>query len=235
MNQNRPQPPPPWIPEFDYQSQRWLFVNQQTGERTWEFPQSRQYGAQSYTPQPTNNYGGYDERAQQDQPSHAGRNTAFAAVGGLLAGGLLMHEGHKVEEHWDQDKDRIENRVDYDRDRVENRYDDDRDRVENRIDDDRDRFDNRVAYDEQRVEDFPDDAARWTGRKVQDVEDIPEDVAGWAGRKEQEVEDIPDDVAGWAGQKVGDVERWDDNVQDSYDDGRDEQRYDDDRRDDGQW
>ena len=50
----------------------------------------------------------------------------------------------------------------------------------------------------------------------------------------QDVEDIPDDVAGWGGRKVGDaerfgddVDRYDDNVDNAYDQGRDERRYDD--------
>jgi len=233
MNQGRPQPPPPWISEYDYQSQRWFFVNQQTGERSWNFPQSGGYGPEGYGPpqgynggQQNYQQGGYEnqERPPQPKPSHAGRNTALAAVGGLAAGALLMHEGHKVEEHWDEDKARFEDRVDYDRDRIEDR-----------VDYDRERFDDRVRYDEDRVEDFPEDAANWTGRKVQEVEDIPENVAGWAGRKTQEVEDIPEDVAGWAGRKVGEVEDFGDDVRDSYDDGRDEQQYNDDERNDDGW
>jgi hypothetical protein len=44
----------------------------------------------------------------------------------------------------------------------------------------------------------------------------------------QDVEDVPDDIAGWTGRKVGEVERFDDGVEDSYDDGRDEERYDND-------
>jgi len=43
------------------------------------------------------------------------------------------------------------------------------------------------------------------------------------------VQDVPEDVAGWAGRKVGDVERFDDNIDNAYDAGRDEQRYEDDR------
>lgn len=71
---------------------------------------------------------------------------------------------------------------------------------------------------------------------MQDVEDFPDNAARWTGNEVQRVEDIPDDVAGWAGRKVGDVERFDDGVQDSYDAGRDERRYDDDyRNDDGGW
>lgn len=82
-----------------------------------------------------------------------------------------------------------------------------------------DRFDNGI----QDVEDLPDDAARWTGRKVQDVEDIPQDVEYGYDRMKYgvedrvdnavyDVEDAPEEVAGWAGRKVGDVERFDDNV-----------------------
>lgn len=37
-------------------------------------------------------------------------------------------------------------------------------------------------------------------------------------------------MAGWAGRKVGDVERFGDGIEDSYDDGRDEARYDDEDR-----
>ena len=49
----------------------------------------------------------------------------------------------------------------------------------------------------------------------------------------QDVEDVPEDVAGWTGRKVGDVERFDDNVDNAYDQGRDDRRYDDDGYDQG--
>ena len=48
----------------------------------------------------------------------------------------------------------------------------------------------------------------------------------------QDVEEIPGDVAGWAGREEGRVERFDDNVDNAFDQGRVEERYDDDRRDD---
>lgn len=62
------------------------------------------------------------------------------------------------------------------------------------------------------VEDFPENAARWTGEKVQEVEDIPQDI-------ENRWDDTVDDVAEFGGR-----------MDQAYDDGRDEQRYDDDRR-----
>ncbi|EPQ55021.1 hypothetical protein GLOTRDRAFT_138746 [Gloeophyllum trabeum ATCC 11539] len=93
------------------------------------------------------------------------------------------------------------------------------------------------------VENFPDNAARWTGEKVGEVENIPQDVETDYDRAKygventvddavQGVEDIPqdvgrgvDDAANWAGEKVGDVERFDDGVENAYDQGRDETRY----------
>ena len=64
------------------------------------------------------------------------------------------------------------------------------------------------------------------------MEDIPYDVERKWDNGVQDVEDIPEDVAGWAGREEGRVERFDDNLDNAFDQGRDEERYDDDRRDD---
>lgn len=117
-----------------------------------------------------------------------------------------MHEGEEVKEHWERDEERF----DYDKDRVENKFD-------NGIHD---------------VEDAPEDVANWAGRKTQEVEDIPYDVERKWDHGVQDVEDIPEDIAGWAGREDGRIERFDDNVDNAFDRGRDEERYDDDRRDD---
>ena len=142
-------------------------------------------------------------------------------VGGSTHGTQILARAltGAAEEKWDEDKYRAEERFDDARYRAD--YDADRagDYVERKWDD--------GVND---VEDFPEDAARWTGRKVDEVEDIPEDVADWTGRKVQEVEDIPEDVAGWAGRRVEGVERFGDEIDNAYDDGRNEQRYDDDDR-----
>lgn len=72
---------------------------------------------------------------------------------------------------------------------------------------------------------------RWDNA-VDDVEDFPEDAARWGGRKVQEVEDIPQDIENrWDG-AVDDVAEFGGRMDNAYDDGRNEQRYDDDRRDD---
>jgi len=204
-----PQVQPPWMAEWDARDNRWFFVNRETGERTFEHPQQSYRGAQRYGSRGNGEnynrgYGGqsqgeYQQQQEPPKPSHAGRNIALGAAAGVLGGALLMHEGEKVEEKWDEDKYRLEG--------------DARDGV-------------------QDVEDFPDDAARWTGSKVQEVDDIPQDVERKWDDGVQDVEDVPEDVAGWTGRKVGDVERFDDNVDNSYDQGRDDTRYDDNYRND---
>lgn len=65
------------------------------------------------------------------------------------------------------------------------------------------------------------------GRKVQEVEDIPQNIENKWDNAVDDVEDVPDDVAGFFGREAGRVERFDDGIQDSFDQGRDEERYDD--------
>ncbi|EXJ87471.1 hypothetical protein A1O3_04431 [Capronia epimyces CBS 606.96] len=194
-----PQVPAPWVAEWDPQNNRWLYVNRETGQRTFESPQQSYYGG---------NYGGdygqeYTRQAQgeyypQDPPkeSHTGRNIALGAAAGVLGGAVLMHEGEKVEDKWDD--------------------------VKYGAEDD-------VANGIQDVENFPENAARWTGEKVQDVEDIPQDIENKWDNGVQDVEDIPEDVSGWVGRKVGDVDRFGDNIDDAYDQGRNDTSYDDNR------
>jgi len=222
-NQGPPQVPPPWISEWDGPANCWIYINRDTGVRTFNYPlQYAQggYGGGGYGPQQYGGNGGYEQRGEYNQeqpnPSHSGRNMALGAAVGLAGGALLMHEGEKVKEHWDEDKYRAEQKID------------------DGIDD---------------VEDAPENAARWMGRKVQDVENVADDVDDWKDREEyrverkwddgvQDVEDAPENVARWFGRKVQDVEdipqdiegRFDndvDRVEWSYEDGREQARYND--------
>jgi hypothetical protein len=43
-------------------------------------------------------------------------------------------------------------------------------------------------------------------------------------RAKYDVENLPEEAAGWVGDKVGDVERFDDRVEDAYDEGKYEGR-----------
>lgn len=149
---------------------------------------------------------------------------ALGAAAGLAGGAFSMHEGSEIKDDLEGDRYRAEQRFDGDEYRAEERFEGDKYRAEGEFD----RFG-------QCVEDIPEDAAQWTGRKVGEVEDIPHDIEQgfdrFGDRIEngvQDVEDIPEDVAGWAGDKVGDVERFGDNIDDAYDAGRDEGRYGDD-------
>jgi len=224
-NSGRPQPPAPWIAEWDQNENRWIYINRETGQRTHEFPQqygggydNRGYGQQGPPGYPQQNL--QYEQQPQEKKSHTGRNVALGAVAGLAGGALLMHEGEKVEEKWDEDKYLAEERVDSARYRA----DYDADRVEN--------WGEQKVYDGvQDVENFPENAARWTGEKVQEVEDIPEDVDRKWDNFKQDVEDVPEDIAYGVGDVAGDVDRFGNRIGDAYDDGRDDQRYDDDRND----
>ena len=62
------------------------------------------------------------------------------------------------------------------------------------------------------------------------VQDIEQGFDRFGNRIEQgfdDVVDAPEEIANWAGRKVGDVERFDDNVDDAYDEGKYEGRNDD--------
>ncbi|KAG9997913.1 hypothetical protein KCU78_g16706, partial [Aureobasidium melanogenum] len=193
--QGTPQVPPPWRAVWDDRENRWLFINEQNGERTFEHPgrtggYGGGYGSSYNQGPPQSQYGGYAQQQPQQKKNHNLAYGAMGAAAGLAGGALLMHEGHEVKEDWEEDKYRAEEKFD--------------------------RFENRV-------DDIPEDAARWTGRKVGEVEDIPQDIENdydrakygmenrWDNAK-QDVEDVPEDVAGFVGDGVGRVERWGDDV-----------------------
>lgn len=110
---------PPWYAEWDGRDNRWLFVNQQTGERTFTYPgpgYAQQqgsyggpqggygYGQGGYSNQGAynqNSYnptqGGYGGQQQQEKKSGGnGWKYAAAGVAGVAGGALLMHEGEEV-------------------------------------------------------------------------------------------------------------------------------------------
>lgn len=103
--------PPPWYAEWDQRDQRYIFINPETRERTFEHPHPnyQQQGYGGYPQQGQGGYGGgayaqeqggYQEGYQQQAPpqkSHKGLEYgALGAVGGLVAGAFAMHEGEKI-------------------------------------------------------------------------------------------------------------------------------------------
>ncbi|TKA77301.1 hypothetical protein B0A55_04340 [Friedmanniomyces simplex] len=190
-----PQVPYPWRPHWDDRERRYIFVNEQNGERTWDFPgREGGYGGGGYERQEVIEEREYGQQQQQRQGGgHSGlMYGALGAAAGLAGGAILMHEGDRIGDDYERDKYRVENDV----------------------------------------EGFPDNAARWTGEKVQEVEDIPQDVEGGFDRFGRRIEggfedvvDAPEEVAGWAGRREGGVERYDDNIDNAYDQGRAEGRY----------
>ena len=99
----KPEVPYPWIAEWDDRDGRWIFINRENGERTFQHPQSS-YGGGSYTGYGERSYdqgyGGQEQRGDyEEQPpkkDHGVRNTILGAGAGLIGGAFVMHEGEKV-------------------------------------------------------------------------------------------------------------------------------------------
>lgn len=97
-----PQVPPPWIAEWDGRENRYIYFNQETGQRTFEPPQQQYHGGAGYSQQQYGaGYGSQEQRGeyyeqQPQKPDHSHRNMALVGVAGLAGGALLMHEGEEV-------------------------------------------------------------------------------------------------------------------------------------------
>ncbi|KAM3076312.1 hypothetical protein ACMFMF_005645 [Clarireedia jacksonii] len=226
---SRPPPvSPPWIAEWDSRDNRWLFVNQQTGERTFTYPdpgyaqQQDIYGGN----QGAYNQNSYNPTQGNDQHMSSGNGWKYAAAGaaGLAGGAFAVYEGHEIREDWDEekwklhnDKERLENGIENAPYNAANWTGEQVDRLE-RLDD---RVDQKVDNAIDDVENAPENIANWTGYKVQEVEDIPQNIENRWDNGVDRVENRFDNV-------IDRIENFGDNVQDSYNEGRDERRYDDD-------
>lgn len=105
QQQQQPQLPPPWIARWDDREQRYCYINEQTGERSWT-PPSQGYGGaydgaqEGYSQQQHGQYGGEQEEKKKEK----GHGSAIAwgvggAALGLGAGALLMHEGDEMSKY----------------------------------------------------------------------------------------------------------------------------------------
>lgn len=114
-----PGPPPPeglpypWVGRWDERERRWYYVNEQTGQTTWERPyggggpsgyppqQGYGYGQEGYRGeggygQPQGYGGGYGEPQYEKKDNHTGLKVAGGVAAGALGGALLMHEGDEI-------------------------------------------------------------------------------------------------------------------------------------------
>lgn len=106
QGQQGPLLPPPWVSRWDETKQHWLYINEHTGERTFQHPQPGygppQSGYGSQQPGYGSQQPGYSSQARypaQEQPKSSNHNLAYGAAGvaaGLVGGALLMHEGEKL-------------------------------------------------------------------------------------------------------------------------------------------
>lgn len=116
-SQGPPPVSPPWHAEWDGRDNRWLFVNQQTGERTFTYPGPGYAQQQGNYGQPQGQYGygqgGYNNQGASQQGSYNPTNSSYqqqeqkksggnawkygaAGVAGIAGGALLMHEGSEM-------------------------------------------------------------------------------------------------------------------------------------------
>lgn len=231
--QSSPQPPPvspPWYAEWDSRDGRWFFVNQQTGQRTFDYPgpgPAQQPGSYGASPQ-QGGYGGYEQ---------GGYGQGGYGQGGYGQGGYSNQSasdpsrGSPPQEHksggngWKYAAAGVAGLAGgalliHESHKIEEGWDHTKERVDDLGDD---------------VANFPENAAGWTGEQVgrvenfgDDVADFPENAAEWTGEKVQAVEDIPQDMEDrWDGM-ADRVDQFGDNMGNAYDQGRDERRYDDD-------
>jgi hypothetical protein len=105
QNQGAPPVSPPWFAEWEGRDQRWLFINQQTGERTFNYPgpgYAQQQGGYNgnnqgaYNQGSYNTTGGYGQPEQEKKQGGNGWKYAAAGVAGVAGGALLMHEGEEI-------------------------------------------------------------------------------------------------------------------------------------------
>lgn len=93
-----PPVPRPWIAQWDEREGRYFYINQETGERSWNLP----YGGGA----PGGGYYGESQRgyeqsyyAQEQQQPRSDHRVAYGVAGaaaGLVGGALLMGEGEKI-------------------------------------------------------------------------------------------------------------------------------------------
>ncbi|KAI7343179.1 hypothetical protein KC354_g15827 [Hortaea werneckii] len=174
-----PQPPYPWQAFWEAREGRYLYVNEQTGQRTFDAPSAGYGGYNAAPPPPPADGAVYGDRSDVSGPpgeekksGSGGHGLMYGALGAAagLAGGALVHSslmklesGEKMGEAQDVPED------------VEQGFD---------------------RFGDEAESEFED--------AEEDVEDAPEEVAEWAGEKEGEIEGFGDDVEQF-GDDMGDA------------------------------
>jgi hypothetical protein len=111
--QNHPPLPPGWRSEYDQRERRTVFINQQTGQRSFDFPHISYPQTIGYSQQGYGQQAGYQQQPQgyEQQPQGYGQGSyqpqqpqnnrkameygGLGAVGGMALGALGVHEWHK--------------------------------------------------------------------------------------------------------------------------------------------
>lgn len=93
-----PSVPRPWIAEWDERERAYFYINQETGQKSWELP----YGGGGGAPG-GGYYGegqrGYEQNSYAQEQPRSDHKFAYGAAGvaaGLVGGAVLMHEGEEI-------------------------------------------------------------------------------------------------------------------------------------------
>ncbi|KAI6815611.1 hypothetical protein KC367_g5301 [Hortaea werneckii] len=212
-----PPPPPqlsyPWQAFWESGEGRYIYVNEQTGQRTFNAPSADDGGYNAAPPPPPADEAVYGDRSGVSGPSGKEKESgsgahglvygALGAAAGLAGGAFLAHEagewfdtseGREMERDI---KDFPEDTAEWTGEKVGEAED-----IPEDVEQGFDGFGNEVESGFKDAE--------------EDVEDAPAEVVEWAGEQEGKIERFGDDV-----------ERFGDDMDDAYDDGRAEGRQED--------
>jgi len=195
--------PPGWIARWDGNSQHWFYINENTGETQWDRPRAVGYGPPAGPPPGAHQFDdrGYHTSWEQHQDNYAAQPEH------------AVPEEPKKSNKWGYAAAGVGAGLlgglllEHEGHEIKDDIRDDVQDAEYDV--------GRAEYD---VGEAPEAVAGWAGRKVGDVEQDYDDV-------KYDVEDAPEAAAGWVGEKVGRVDQDFDNVDDAYDEGKYEGRY----------
>jgi hypothetical protein len=194
QQQQQPQLPHPWTSQWDDREQRYIYINESTGERSWTPPQQ-----------------GQSDDFSQDAAEWTGRRVGEAENVGQDVEQGFDRFGDGVERRFDNTVENIEDAPE----RVEQNFDEFGDGVERRFDDAVEDVEDAPERVEQSFDRFGDGVERRFDDAVEDVQDAPEEVAGWTGERVGDVQRFGDEVEGYG-----------DGLGNAYDQGRQEGRDD---------
>ncbi|KAI7199378.1 hypothetical protein KC316_g3308, partial [Hortaea werneckii] len=208
-----PQLPYPWQAFWEAGEGKYLYVNEQTGQRTFDAP-SPGYGGYNAAPPPPPADGSiHGDRSDVSGPpgkekesgsgGHGLMYGALGAAAGLAGGAFLAHEaGEWFDKSGERDMERDiedfpEDTAEWTGEKVGEAEDVPED-IEQGFDKSGNEAESELNDAKEDVEDAPEDVAEWAGKKEGEIEGFGNEVESGFEDAEEDVEDAPEEVAEWA-------------------------------------